>query len=300
MKISPKYVFLHLFVIVMLYASAVSFTTLLFQYTNHFVPDPLSNIGYEQNYYFDLIRVALSAIIIVFPIFILSSWFLNKEYIKNPSIREMKIRKWLIYFTLFAAGVIITIDLTRIVWVFLGGEITIRFILKALSVLFVAALIFGYYLWDVKKEVGPYPKKFKYFVSLIILIILITAITGFFVIGSPTSERNRRFDQQRTNNLQEIQYQIVNYWQKKEVLPDKLSDLEDKLTGWKSPLDPQTQKDYEYFKTGDKSFQLCAEFNQEAKQDINIMDYNWNHTKGRVCFDRIIDEKLYPPLKKID
>jgi hypothetical protein len=34
---------------------------------------------------------------------------------------------------------------------FLGGELTLRFFLKVLTVLFVAGSIGGYYIWDLKK-----------------------------------------------------------------------------------------------------------------------------------------------------
>jgi hypothetical protein len=34
----------------------------------------------------------------------------------------------------------------------LGGELTIRFFLKVLTIAVIAGTIFGYYLWDLRRE----------------------------------------------------------------------------------------------------------------------------------------------------
>lgn len=296
-KISPKHVFLHLFVIIMLYAATINFLTLAFQYINVWVPDTLSEINfYTQNQYHNTIRFALAFFIIIFPVFILTSWSLNRSYLKNPAVKDMKTRKWLIYFTLFAAALIIIGDLVRIVFVFLEGEITTRFILKAISVLFVIIVIFGYYLWDIKRTKAF--KRHKQFVLAIVIIALITVIAGFFIIGSPKNERLERLDQQRVNDLSNIQSQIINYWQKKERLPEQLSDLEDEISGYTVPDDPVTNREYEYNVKGRETFELCATFDLAGQEkDIRMSRYeqNWQHNIGRTCFERTIDKELYPP-----
>ncbi|MBU3934715.1 hypothetical protein KKC00_02000, partial [Patescibacteria group bacterium] len=80
----PRDVFLHFLAIITLYWSAVSFITLLFQYVNYFLPDPFMA---GSDYYLGPIRFAVSSLIIVFPVFIIISWFLNKIYIKEPRLR---------------------------------------------------------------------------------------------------------------------------------------------------------------------------------------------------------------------
>jgi hypothetical protein len=294
-KISPKHVFLHLFVIIMLYAATINFLTLAFQYINVWVPDTLSEISfYAQNQYHNIIRFALSAFIIIFPVFILTSWFLNRSYLKNPAVKDMKTRKWLIYFTLFVAALIIIGDLVGIVFTFLEGEITTRFILKALSVLFVTIIIFGYYLWDVRRKKAF--KNHKKFVWTIIIIALITIIAGFFIIGSPKTERLERLDLERTENLSDIQWQIINYWQKKERLPEQLSDLEDDISGYTVPDDPITGESYEYQVKGEETFELCASFDLDSQEQTIARpkeEQNWQHGPGRTCFERTIDKELY-------
>ena len=307
----PRDVFLHLLVVVTLYWSAVSFVTLLWQYINYFFPDVLAN-----RYYTSItgpMKFAISSLIIVFPVFILVSWYLNKIYAKEAQVRESKIRKWLIYLTLFIASLVIIGDLIAVINTFLGGEITIRFILKALSVILVAGLVFGYYLDDVRKEKPT--KLAKPFALATGALVLIGVVGAFFIVGSPATARLIQFDQQKVSDLQGIQYQIVNYWQRKEALPNSLSDLNDPISGFQVPIDPQANATYEYSvkDAANLSFELCATFNKEGKDqygqynEVRPMNVpalekgyvdNWQHSASRVCFERTIDKELYPPLNK--
>jgi uncharacterized membrane protein len=152
LKTSPKDFFIHLLAIAALYASAIAFLVLIFQYINHFFPDKLELDYYSRSSIFNAIRWSIATLIIVFPVCIITNWFLNKDYLKNPEKLNLRIRKWLIYFTLFIAAVIIIGDFVALIYNFLGGELTSRFLLKVLTVFFVAASIFGYYFWDIKKH----------------------------------------------------------------------------------------------------------------------------------------------------
>lgn len=303
----PRDVFLHLLAIVTLYWSAISFVTLLWQYINYFFPDALNSYNYFA--FTGPIRFAVSSLIIVFPVFILVSWFLNKIYVKESQVRESKIRKWLIYLTLFIAALVIIGDLITVINFFLGGEITTRFVLKALSVLLVAGVVFGYYLDDVRRETPT--ELARYFAWGAGIIVLAVVIGAFFIVGSPATARLMQFDQQKIYDLQNIQSQIVNYYQKKEVLPNSLSDLNDPISNFMIPTDPQTKASYEYnIKDSVKlSFELCATFNKEGvdqygtakPMSIPVAGFttdNWAHNSGRVCFERTIDKQLYPPFTK--
>lgn len=154
-KTSPKDIFLHLLAIITLYVAAGSLVTLLFQYINIFFPDPLFdpiNNRYILQSAYSTIRWTISTLVIVFPVYVLTSWFLNKGYIANPSKRNLRIRKWLIYFTLFVAAIIIIGDLVTLIYNLLGGEFTVRFLLKTLVVFLVSGSVFTYYFSDVRRH----------------------------------------------------------------------------------------------------------------------------------------------------
>ncbi|MBU6414630.1 hypothetical protein KGQ34_00055 [Patescibacteria group bacterium] len=148
---SPKNVFLYLLAIITLYVSAGSFIALLFQYIDILFPDILVTKDY---YYlegaYSTIRWSIASLVIVFPVYIWISWFLQKEMVHDHEKAKSKIRKWLIYFTLFLAAIAIIADLVTLIFNLLEGEITAHFILKVLVVLFTAGTIFTYYLWDLR------------------------------------------------------------------------------------------------------------------------------------------------------
>ena len=301
---TPRDLFLHLLVVVTLYWSAISFITLIWQFINNWFPDALTSY-YSGDYSLGLIRFNVSAIIIVFPVFIIISWYLNKIYRREAAVRDSRIRKWLIYLTLFITSLVIIGDLIFVINTFLGGEITARFILKALSIILVAGIIFWYYLDDVRREV---PTKlagiFAWATSILVLAVIVAA---FVVAGSPNSARLIQFDQQKVNDLSGIQSQVLNYWQRKAAMPTSLSDLNDTISGFVAPKDSQTKASYEYILTNPAtlSFELCATFNKPSLASTQPLyavpagiGQNWDHAAGRVCFDRTIDKQLYPPFNQ--
>lgn len=146
----------------------------------------------------------------------------------------------------------------------------------------------------------------KIFIYIIIALVTMAVIAGFFVIGSPQEERMRRFDEKRAQDLQQIQYQIVNYWSSKSQLPQTLSQLKNDISGFSVPKDPQTGEDYKYEIKNSLIFALCADFSLpsleiETGKPVPVYDFygytsqNWQHKEGLVCFERKIDPQLYPP-----
>ncbi|OGZ96314.1 MAG: hypothetical protein A2847_02850 [Candidatus Sungbacteria bacterium RIFCSPHIGHO2_01_FULL_50_25] len=151
-KVSPKDVFLHLLTTIALYVSAGSFIALLFQYINILYPDVLEYNAYTRESALGIIRWSIASLIVIFPVYIGTSIALNKNYRKEPEKRNLRIRKWLTYFTLFAAAAIIIGDVVTLIYNLLGGGLTTQFMLKIAVVLFAAASVFYYYFWGLKRH----------------------------------------------------------------------------------------------------------------------------------------------------
>ena len=310
-KTTAKDFFLYLGILIGLYVSAISFLTLTFQIINKLFPLSGEYLGNLDN----TIRTSLAALIIFFPAFIYVSSIANKDLKINPEKKDMWIRRWMIFLTLFIAGLTIAIDLSTLIYRFLGAEdLTLRFFLKVFFVLAVALTIFKFTLRDLKRVSFEMTKKLKISGGIITMIVLSVVVYGIILIGTPAMQKAKTLDNQRISDLMGIQNQIVySQWETKGMVPTSLSTLNDPISGYVVPVDPKTNQSYEYTKISTSSFELCATFEtlNTATTSNTIMaapvsypningttNENWQHKIGRTCFTRTIDASLYPVSKK--
>lgn len=300
-KTSPKDVFLHLLAVASLYVSAVSLITLLFQYVNYWFPDQLNPFVAG-----DAIRWAIASLLIIVPVHALVVRYMHRDFEAHPEKREFRLRKWLLYLTLFVAAVALIGDLVALIYNFLSGELTMRFLMKIAAIAVVAGGVFWYYWWELRRRDVNVSSRAKTTLWGAATLVLLSVIGGFFIVGSPFKQRDIRFDQRRVQDLQNIQYQVLNYWQQKDALPASLDLLKDQFSGYIPPVDPETSEPYEYRSTGALSFELCATFKTGSKDDPNMRvesfaPYPYQdpafqlflHEEGRKCFSRTIDPDLY-------
>ena len=302
-KTGPRDVFLHLLAIIALYSVVVGFGAIAFSLIDIYVPDALSE---PAIYLRDNLRFPLAAVVIIFPLYILLSYYLSRDVERNPEKRNLRTRRWLIAFTLFLASIVIVGDLVAVLYRFLDGELTLRFLLKVFTVLLIAGAVAAYYAWAFRKNKPALSDPLmRIFVIVVSAIVLAAVVAGFMAAGSPAERRARRFDEERVGHLQSIQYEITSFWQVKERLPKSLDELRDDLRGYVPSVDPETGAAYEYNATGKLSFELCATFARNAEvtsPKATSAPYpefgdTWAHGAGRTCFTRTIDPERFPPLK---
>jgi hypothetical protein len=195
---------------------------------------------------------------------------------------------------------------------FLDGRLLSPSFLTKVSVLVIlAGLVFSFYILNLRNRLTVVGYR-AFAVGMIVLIVSSIGF-GFYVFGSPMTQRSIKFDQERISQLNNIQYQIINYWQRKGTLPNTLTDLNDPLAYENIPADPETKQAYGYKKTGAQTFELCATFSKDTdtiKKLANSYNYesypvikeqnNWDHPAGEHCFARSIDADLYPITKPTD
>lgn len=284
---TPRDTFLYLLSLVTLIASAVSFGMLVYQFIDLKFPDVLQ-YGTSGNY--ATIRSALAALVVVFPVFYWVSRVIHRDVVAEPAKRNLRVRRWLMYLTVFIAGIVVIGDLVTLIRSYLNGDLTTAFLLKVLTILFIAGSALFYYLSELRNR--SYPR--NVFQVVIVAVVVLTVGFGFYTAGSPQNQRLIRFDEQKISDLQNIQNRIVYYWQQKGAIPATLDALNDPIGGFSAPRDPQSKSTYEYRVTGARSFELCANFNRPNTDASLTYAENWQHDAGRVCFDRAIDQTLYP------
>lgn len=329
-SLTPKFFFVSLGVIITLITSVSSLLILFFETLNNKFPDALNSVyqyGYNT-YNFESIRGALATLIIVFPVFLILSFFWRK--ISNGELGHVDtiIRKWMVYLILFLASIVVIVDLVTLVRYFVSGEITNRFAYKVLGTAVVALLVGIHYYFELKNTSLVVEKRKTGIITSIISIIIVVGLISlsFVVMGSPAKQRALRLDERRITDLQSIQYQVINYWQQKEKLPDSISDISNPMTGYSIPVDPEFEKGYKYEYTTKEnlSFELCAIFAEDMPKgwqeyknggvmpafsretsDVAVaypyqggVNESWDHSIGRTCFTRTIDKDIYPPYKK--
>ena len=310
-KTTPKDFFLWASAVITLYISVVSFITLLFEYINYVFPDPNA---YAGDPYSSAMRFAMAALIVFVPATLIFLRLIRTTIIGEAGKAGIWVRRWALQLTVFVMTFTILIDLVTLVNYFLNGEVTTRFILKVLVVLFTAGFIFFHFLADMRGYWIAHPKQANIVGISAGIATLAVIIAGFFIVGSPMQARDIRVDMQRVSDLQNIQSQIVSYYQMKEELPTGLSELSDPLSYFTLPLDPVSGADYGYRKIDDLSFEVCAVFAREGKDMTGRGGFegdisspypgpdgslqNWMHGAGEQCFTRTIDPERYPPFEK--
>lgn len=288
--------FINLGAIVALYTLVYNLISLLFTVINKAYPQITNGYDYMGS---TSISWPVATLVIFFPIFILLMWLLEREYKANPEKQSSGIHKWLTYITLFIAGLTIAGDLITVLYYFIDGqELTTGFLLKVLVLLVIAVAVFAYYLSDVLGKLTAKSRNIYRVVAL--LIIIGSVVWGFSVLGSPRTQQLFKYDEQKVNDLQSMNSEIQNYFYDKKVLPQSLSEISNSNYYISSLIDKQNSKPYEYIKTNDTSYQLCAEFNKDSKEATTPNIYarpigypSWTHSAGHYCFTETVTPNTY-------
>lgn len=149
-SLSSQEAFLYLVLFSSLYFATYHLCSALFDFINLAYVD--NELGDRAEHVRGSLRWSVAAMIISYPLFMYMSWRVGRDLDTNPAKRLSPVRRWLTYLTLFLAALTLVGDLTTLVYNMLGGELSTRFLLKVLSLAVVGLSVFGYYLWDLRRE----------------------------------------------------------------------------------------------------------------------------------------------------
>jgi hypothetical protein len=295
---------INFFSFILLTIIATALGMLLFQVINKYFPDPL-NLAWDTDASFaSTIHYAMAALVIGFPLYYVALWMWFRHFRTDEGRTESTLSKWLTYLVLLVTAVTIVGDLITTLYTLLQGEITVRFFLKAFTILIIAGIIFGFYYLERRKVQYhlDIPRSwFLIFGRVVAGLIGVAVVLGFIAGGSPTTERLRAFDRMRAENLNFLSSCIQSYASTLGQLPQSLGDLsassQFSYCGG-ALLDPETKVPYSYrIVTPSKtmgaalvgSFELCATFAYASSEKetggigmggITLWD---QHSAGKSC-----------------
>lgn len=113
-----------------------------FIWIERLLPDATQR-GYNSSYE---LAFSLARLIVAFPVYLWLMRYINRELARHREKHFSGVRKWLTYLTLLIVSLIGVGTLIAFLTSFLRGELTTRFVLKILVVLFIDGSILRYYL----------------------------------------------------------------------------------------------------------------------------------------------------------
>jgi len=146
--VSAREAFLYLLLFTTLYLSAFNLGGLLFQLIELGFPEP----GASAAPVHQAMRWSIAILVVAFPVFLFLARLTARELKADPTKRTSRVRRWLTYLTLFVAASALLGDGAALVYHLLGGELTIRFVLKVATIVVIAGAVFRYYLRDLDTE----------------------------------------------------------------------------------------------------------------------------------------------------
>ena len=272
--------------------SVNSFLFIVFSVIDKLMPDTVSN--YYNNYYqtgmsSDL-AMMIATIIIVFPLYLLFSYLIDKDIVHNPSKRDLTLRKSVIYLALIVTSLTVISVIIATIYSYLMGSLLNIFLLKSLIIFLVSLFLFVYYYYSLDRDYQSstrVPMILSIFASLVILLSIVFSVYTF---GNPSKVRDLNIDNNKVSDLSNLSYSISNFYDQNKKLPENLdilgnSYLKDRDTGF--------NYEYKTISASSSKYSLCTNF----RRDVNYgNDYNlskWSHSAGYYCFNLDVLQKQY-------
>ncbi|MFH0892074.1 MAG: DUF5671 domain-containing protein [Candidatus Falkowbacteria bacterium] len=299
---AAKFAFYYMLSLVALVFMALSTGMIIFQVINKNIVDTLHEGS--GRFSSEALKFAISALIISAPVFFAASRGIYRSLFSGALNRESGIRKWLTYFILFIASVVMIGWLIFTINNFLNGELTLKFLLKAVTAIGIAVSVFTFYYYDIRRAevVDKKDRVISVYFYGTLAIIIAAFVSALFVVESPTVTRNRKLDNAILESFSQIDQAISEYYRENSRLPENLStlreeypyitdeDIRDKETGA-----------FELNITGDRAYELCAVFRTSNTDESGSYEWyreRWPHEAGRQCLKQKVlsleEEKAMP------
>jgi len=298
---TAKHFVLQLGSLISLYLSLAFFLVLTFSLVNLLFPDTLDGVWQIESAA-SSIRLGFAMVLVFFPTYLVLTRIVNQNRRASKDNNYLGLTKWLIYLSLLVGGLVLLGDLVAVIMGFLEGELTSRFLLKALAVFVVTGAAFFYYVKDAQGYWLVNEKKSMAYAALATALILGVLVAAVVHIPNPTTVREMKADNEMVSALQNIMWQVQSYHSENSSLPAAISDAYGEFDRL-----PNTTglADYTYSVESETEYRLCTTFNHDSNEldnqyrqpyrmddSISWKNNNWDFKAGEWCFDRVIDKEM--------
>jgi len=297
---TAKHFVLQLGSLIALYLSIAFFLVLSFGLINLRFPDALNGVWAIESAA-SSVRLGFAMVLVFFPTYLVLTRMVNKNRRTSDDSHYLGLTKWLIYLSLLVAGITLLVDLAVVIMGLLEGELTTRFILKALAVAVVTGAAFFYYIKDAQGYWLTHERQSYIYAAVTAILVAATMIMSLTQIPNPSTVREMKADNEMVGILQDVQWRVEDYYRSNETLP---ANLEEVYGEFDVPPVTAELAEYRYEPTSETEYRLCTTFNYDVNElqqqyrpipvsDSNVMrnNYNWNYKAGDWCFDRVVDEE---------
>ena len=297
----PREAFLYVVMFMALFVSAFNLGVVLFALVDLALPDPA---GAPPEVIRELLRLSVSALVVASPVFACVTRIVRRGVEAQPSARTSRIRLQLTYLTLFVASCVLVGAVTALLHSFLGGELTARFVLKALTVTAIAGGAFSYYLRDLREAERdprdtPAPRRRDPLPAIAAATVAVAVVSGLAALGSPAGQRRERLDARRAQDLEVIARAMDRYEATHERLPATLDELQRGSDIQVAITDPVTLEPYGYETAEGTAYELCAVFEStttNAERELRRERPFSRHEAGRHCFQLRAERNRLDPI----
>jgi len=233
------------------------------------------------------VRFSVALLMVFFPAYLFLTRKTN-QIKRHEDTTYATLTKWLVYLSLVIGGLVFLGNLVAVLYAFLEGEITMRFILKSGSLATIIGFAGYYYIKDTQEYWQKHERQSLYAGVAATVLVLCVLVTGFLSLDTPSEVREQRIDEIQVNDLQSMQFAVEEYYRINEVVPADMSVLGEYES-------PEGRDAYQYRVVDMMSYELCATFKtdttgRESNQVRPMFDnYSWEHKAGEQCFLRRVE-----------
>jgi hypothetical protein len=301
---TAKHFVLQLGSLIALYLSLAFFLVLTFGFINLRFPDATDGI-WQLESAASSIRIGFAMVVVFFPTYLVLTKMVNKNRRDSNDTSYPGLTKWLIYLSLLVAGLTLLGDLVAVIMGFLEGELTMRFLLKALAVAVVTGAAFFYYIKDAQGFWLTRAKPSYVYAAVASALVAAVLVAALAYIPNPAKVREMKVDNQVVGDLQTIQWRIESHYLRFDELPKTIEAMYLEIPAEDNPpTAPEGRAAYAFTITDveENRYQLCGDFKYDshkldnqyrpaypAENAVYWKNDNWEFKAGEWCFDRVIN-----------